>query len=339
MKAYEVHAGPGLEALTLTERPDPTPGPGQVLLRMRAASLNYRDLLVINGSYPYAVPITAPIIPVSDGVGEVAAVGAGVSRVKIGDRIAGAFMPGFVAGRFTQQKLDSALGAGSVNGILAEYVVLPAEAVVPAPEHLTDAEAATLPCAGVTAWYSLLVGGDLKPGETVLLLGTGSVSLFALQFAKNAGAKVILTSSSDEKLARARELGADETINYKAVPDWDKRVQELTGGEGVDYVVEVGGADTLNKSIQALRWGGQISLVGLLTGADTQLNMLPIFSKNIRVQGVAIGSREMFEAMNRSITQSKMHPVVDRVFPFAEAREAFEYLESGRHFGKIVISI
>ncbi len=253
MKAYELHGGPGLDALRLTERPDLTPGPGQVLLRMRAASLNYRDLLVIHGRYAKAGPITTPIIPVSDGVGEVIAVGEGVLRVKRGDRVAGAFMPGFVAGRFTQQKSESALGASSVNGVLAEHIVLPEEGVVLVPEHLTDAEAATLPCAAVTAWYALLVGGDLKPGETVLLQGTGGVSLFALQFAKAAGAHVILTSSSDEKLRRAREMGADETINYKTTPNWDKQVLEMTGGRGVDYVVEVGGADTLNKSVQAVR--------------------------------------------------------------------------------------
>jgi len=337
MKAYEVHGGPGLDALRLTERPDPTPGPGQVLLRMRAASLNYRDLLVIHGRYAKAGPITTPIIPVSDGVGEVIAVGEGVSRVKRGDRVAGAFMPSFVAGRFTEQKSDSALGAGSVNGVLAEYVVLPEEGVVEVPATLTDTEAATLPCAGVTAWYSLLVGGDLKPGQTVLLLGTGGVSLFALQFAKNAGARVILTSSSDEKLQKARALGADETINYKTTPDWDKQVLALTGGLGVDYVVEVGGADTLNKSIEAVRWGGQISLVGVLSGASAQVNTPAIFGKNIRVQGVSVGSREMFEAMNRAITQSNLRPVVDCVFSFSEARDAYAYLESGSHFGKVVI--
>ncbi len=337
MKAYQIHGGSGLDALTMTERPDPTPGPGEVLLKMRAAALNYRDLMVIHGRYAKAGPVTKPIIPLSDSVGKVVALGSGVSRVKVGDRVGGAFMPGFVAGKFTQQKSGSALGAGSVDGVLAEYVVLLEAGVVQVPEHLTDTEAATLPCAAVTAWYALLVGGDLKPGETVLLLGTGGVSLFALQFAKSAGARVILTSSSDEKLARARDLGADETINYKATPDWDKRVLELTGGLGADYVVEVGGADTLNKSIHAVGWGGQISLIGVLSGASTEVNTPAIFGKNIRVQGVSVGSREMFEAMNRAITQSKLRPVVDRVFPFAEAREAYAYLESGSHFGKVVI--
>ena len=221
--------------------------------------------------------------------------------------------------------------------MLAEYVVLPAEGVVPVPEHLTDAEAATLPCAGVTAWYSLVVGGSLKPGQTVLLLGTGGVSLFALQFAKAAGARVILTSSSDAKLERARSLGADEMINYNAIPEWDKRVQDLTDGRGVDYVVEAGGAETLNKSLSAVRWGGQISLMGVLSGFRGEINTAAILGKNIRVQGVHVGSREMFEEMNRSITQSQIHPVVDRVFPFSEARQAYEYLESGSHFGKVVI--
>lgn len=336
MNVYEIHDKPGLVALTLTERPEPTPGPRQVLLKMRAASLNYRDLLVVKGSYGSSAKPPTPIIPLSDGVGEVVALGAGVSRVKIGDRVAGAFMPGWVAGEFTKQKADSALGGGSVDGVLAEYVVLHEEAVVSAPSHLTDAEAATLPCAAVTAWHSLFVGGDLKPGETVLLLGTGGVSLFALQFAKNAGARVILTSSSDEKLKRARELGADETVNYQTTSDWDTRVLELTGGRGVDYVVEVGGAATLNKSLEAVRWGGQISLVGVLTGFAAEVNTGTIL-RNIRVQGVYVGSREMFEGMNQAIVQSSLRPVVDRVFPFAQAREAFDYLESGRHFGKVAI--
>ncbi len=337
MQAYEIHDGPGLDALALTERPDPTPAPGQVLLKMRAASLNYRDLLVVRGGYggPHRPP--SPIVPLSDGAGEVVALGAGVSRAKIGDRVAGAFMPGWAAGDFTREKAASALGGGDVDGVLAEYVVLPEEAVVPVPEHLSDEEAATLPCAGVTAWYSLFIGGGLKAGETVLLLGTGGVSLFALQFAKSAGARVVITSSSDEKLARARALGADETVNYKATPDWDDRVLELTGGRGVDYVVEAGGAGTLNRSLRAVRWGGQISLMGVLTGFAAEVNTAAILSKNVRVQGVYVGSREMFEGMNRAIAQNRLRPIVDRVFPFAEAREALEYLESGQHFGKIVI--
>ena len=337
MKAYEIQNKPGLDALTLTERPEPTPAPGQVLLKMQAASLNYRDLLVVQGSYGDSAPPSTPIIPLSDGVGEVVALGSGATRVKIGDRVCGAFMPGWVSGEFTPEKAASALGGGTVNGVLAEYVALDQDAVVPAPAHLTDEEAATLPCAGVTAWYSLLVGGDLKPGQTVLILGTGGVSLFALQFAKSAGARVILTSSSDEKLARAKSLGADETINYKSVPDWDTRVLELTAGWGVDYVVEVGGADTINKSLKAVRWGGQISLMGVLTGFSAEVSTATILSKNIRVQGVYVGSREMFEAMNRAIIQNTLRPVVDRVFAFGEAKEALERLQSGSHFGKIVI--
>jgi len=337
MKAYEIHNKPGLDALTLAERPNPNPGPGQALLKMRAASLNYRDLLVAKGRYGSEGQTLAPIIPLSDGVGEVVSLGAGVSRVKAGDRVAGAFMPGWIAGEFTQEKAASALGAGSVDGVLAQYVVLPEEALVPVPEHLTDEEAATLPCAAVTAWYSLLVGGDLKPGQTVLLLGTGGVSLFALQFAKSAGARVILTSRSDEKLERARALGADETINYNATPDWDARALELTDGRGVDYVVEVGGADTLSKSLRAVRWGGQISLIGVLSGFAAEISTASILSKNVRVQGVYVGSREMFEQMNRAIAQSRLRPIVDRVFPFAEAREAYDYLESGQHFGKVVV--
>jgi len=336
MQVYEIQNKPDFEALTLTERPQPTPRPGQILLKMRAASLNYRDLMVAKGTYgSSAVP--APFVPLSDGVGEVAALGEGVTRFQVGDRVAGAFMPGWVSGRNTPEKAASALGGGGVDGVLAEYMVLPAEGAVVVPAHLSDEEAATLPCAAVTAWYALFIGGDLKPGETVLLLGTGGVSLFALQFAKAVGARVILTSSSDDKRERARALGADETINYKETPDWDARARELTGGRGVDYVVDVGGPDTLNKSLQAVCLGGQISLMGVLTGYKGEVNTAAILSKNIRVQGVYVGSREMFEDMNRMIVQNALHPVVDRVFPFAEARAAYEYLNSAQHFGKVVI--
>ena len=334
MKVWEMHEG---GEWRLGERPAPQAGAGEVVIKMRAASLNFRDVQVRRNIY--GLPARVPLIPLSDGAGEVVEVGAGASRFQAGDRVAGAFAPGWVEGAPTPEKAASALGAGSVDGVLAEFIALPETGVVRVPNHLSFEEAATLPCAAVTAWFALFVGGSLKAGETVLLQGTGGVSLFALQFAKAAGARVILTSSSDDKLARARELGADETINYRATPDWDARVLELTGGRGVDTVVEVGGPDTLNKSIQAVRVGGQISIIGVLTGTAAQVNIGAILGKQPRIQGVSVGSVAIFEEMNRAITQNQMRPVVDRVFPFEEARQALKYLESGQHFGKVVIGV
>jgi NADPH:quinone reductase-like Zn-dependent oxidoreductase len=334
MKAYEVAESFGLDSLTLTDRSTPEPGYDEVLLQMRAWSLNYRDLMVAKGTYNPRLRL--PLVPLSDGVGAVVAVGEGVTRVQVGDRVAGNFMPGWVSGELTEAMAKSALGGGK-EGLLAEYVVLPAEGVVHVPEHLSDEEAATLPCAALTAWHALITEGGLKPGDTVLTQGTGGVSLFALQFARLAGAAVIITSSSDEKLARVRKLGAAAGLNYKTAPDWDKRVRELTGDVGVDHVVEVGGAGTLGRSFRAVRLGGRISLIGVLTGGSGEVNPMPVLMKNIRLQGIFVGSREMFEAMNRAIALHQLRPVVDRVFPFAEAPEAYRYLESGAHFGKVCI--
>lgn len=335
MKAWELEGRFGIDALRLTERPEPQPGPGQVLLNMRAWSLNYRDLMLVRGQYNPKLAL--PFTPLSDGVGEVAAVGTGVTRVKPGDRVAGTFFQNWVEGELTETKAVSALGGGGV-GLLAEKVVLDAEGVTRVPDHLTDEEAATLPCAAVTAWHSLVTAGRLRAGETVLLQGTGGVSLFALQFAALHGARVIITSGSDDKLARARSLGAAETINYKSVPRWGRRVRELTGGRGVDHVVEVGGAGTLGESLQAVRIGGRIGLIGVLAGAG-QVDPIPILMRNVRVQGIFVGSRVMFEAMNAAIALSRMKPVVDRVFPFTEFGEALRHMESGGHFGKIALRL
>jgi NADPH:quinone reductase-like Zn-dependent oxidoreductase len=336
MRAFEISKRFGLDALTLAERPDPIPGPGQVLLRVRAASLNYRDLLTVQGLYNPKQPL--PLIPLSDGVGEVMRVGEGVTRVRVGDRVAGIFAQKWLGGEATKQKLLSTLG-GPLDGMLADLVVLHEEGVVPVPAHLSDEEAATLPCAAVTAWSALVVQGGLKAGETVLVLGTGGVSLFALQFARLLGARVIVTSSSDEKLDRARGLGAAETINYRATPDWEKRVRELTDGAGADHVVEVGGAGTFAKSVRSVRIGGRISLIGNLSGTKTEVNLAPILMQNIRVQGVMVGSRETFESMNRALALHGLRPVLDRVFPFAEARAALEHMAGQGHFGKICIRI
>lgn len=286
MKALEIQKNFGLESLTLTERSEPSPGSGQVLIKIRAASLNYRDLMVVKGLYNPKQPL--PLIPLSDGVGEVIAVGENVSRVKTGDRVAGIFFQKWLCGTLTQEKAQSALG-GAVDGLLAEYVVLHEDGVIHLPEHLTDEEAATLPCAAVTAWNALTISGDVKAGDTVLVQGTGGVSLFALQFAQLVGARVIATSSSDEKLERVRQMGATETVNYKQTPDWGKRVRELTG-IGVDHVVEVGGAGTLTESLRAIRYGGQISLIGVLTGGSGFVNTAAILQKNVRVQGIYVST-------------------------------------------------
>ena len=257
-------------------------------------------------------------------------------RVKIGDRVAGAFMQTWIAGEFSDQKSKSALG-GAIDGLLAEYVILHEDGVVHVPEHLSNEEAAALPCAAVTAWHALITEGKLKAGDTILVQGKGGVSVFALQFAQLVGARVIATSSSDEKLERVRQLGAVEGINYKTTPNWDEQVWKLTDGVGVDHVVEVGGAGTLNKSLRAVRVGGRVSLIGILTGVSGEISTASILHKNIRVQGIYVGSREMFEAMNRAIELHKMKPVIAQVFDFESAREALAYMESGAHFGKICI--
>ncbi len=335
MKVYEVRDGFGLEALHLAERVDPVPGAHEVLIEMRAVSLNYRDLLVVKGLYNPKMPL--PRIPVSDGVGVVAAVGPGATRVKVGQRVAGCFMPGWLDGEISDAKARTSLG-GPVDGLLAERAVLHEDAVVTVPEHLSDEEAATLPCAAVTAWNGLVATGGVKPGDTVLVQGTGGVSLFALQFARLAGARVFAMSGHDEKLQRALALGAEDGVNYKSVPEWGERIRQLSGGGGVDHVVEVGGAGTLAQSLRAVRMGGHLALIGVLSGQG-QFNPLPILMKNVRVQGIYVGSRAMFESMNRAIGLHRFRPVVDRVFPFAEAPAAFRHLESGAHFGKVVIRV
>jgi NADPH:quinone reductase-like Zn-dependent oxidoreductase len=334
MKVYELQSNAGIDALKLVERAEPKPQAGQVLIRVQATSLNYRDLMVAEGSYGSGLKY--PLIPMSDGAGEVVAVGEGVTRVKVGDRVAGIFFQEWIYGQLNRQKMKSDLGAG-IDGMLAEYVVLHQDGLVILPEHLSNEEGATLPCAAVTAWHALVTKGNIKAGESVLLLGTGGVSIFALQFAKIHGARVIITSSSDEKLARAKELGADETINYKVNPDWEKKVYEMSDRTGVDHVVEVGGAGTLPKSLQAVRIGGHISLIGVLSGRGTEVDPLPILFKSLTVQGIYVGSREMFEAMNQIISQHQIKPVIDSVFSFAEAHQAYRYLQSGSHFGKVVI--
>ena len=334
MRAWEIRGDFGIENLALVERPEPEPGPGEVVVEVRACSLNYRDLQVVRGQYGSGVPLSR--VPFSDGAGEVVAVGEGVTRFAEGDRVAGIFMQGWISGEITPEAVATARG-GAIDGMLSERVVLSGEGLVRVPDHLSFEEASTLPCAAVTAWNGLVEKGGLKAGETVLVQGTGGVSLFALQFANMFGARAIATSSSDEKLERALALGASDGINYKRTPDWDARVLELTGGRGVDHVVEVGGPGTLDGSLSAVRVGGGIYMIGVLTGTRGEVNTALILRKSVRVQGIYVGSRAMFEAMNRAISLSEMRPIIDRAFPFEEVPEALRHMQSGAHFGKIVV--
>ena len=335
MKAYELQSF-SLDGLARVERDEPKPGPGEVLVQFRAASLNYRDLMFATGIYNPRAKL--PTVPLSDGAGEIAAVGAGVTRWKVGDRVCPIFTQGWIEGQPTADKGRTALGAGDREGVLREYGTFAESGLVRIPEHLSFEEAATLPCAAVTAWNALVSTAHVKSGDTVLTLGTGGVSVFAVQFAHMHGARVIATSSSDGKLARIRELGADETINYKTTPDWEKEVLRLTGGIGADHVVEVGGPGTLAKSIASTSVGGNVALIGVLA-SGSGFNPISVLMKSIRLQGIFVGSREMFEAMNRAIATNELRPVVDQVFGFDDAHKAFETMQSASHFGKIVIRL
>jgi NADPH:quinone reductase-like Zn-dependent oxidoreductase len=334
LRAYEINSDGGVDALALAERTTPTPGPDEVLVRIRASSVNYRDLATIED--PVARGIPYPRIPNSDGAGEVVETGRDVTRFKPGDRVAAAFFQGWIDGEITEQAMASALG-GAVDGMLAELVALNENGLVAVPEHLSYTQAATLPCAGVTAWNCLAAQGGVTAGDTVLLLGTGGVSIIALQLAKLLGARVIITSSSDEKLAKAQTLGAWQTVNYRKTPDWEHAVLDMTDGRGVDHTLEVGGAGTLEKSVAATRVAGTITLIGVLTGG--QINPSMIMRKSIRLQGVYVGSRRMFEALNRAIAHHRWEPVVDRVFDFEDARAAYHAMRAAAHFGKLVIEI
>ncbi len=338
MRAYELQ-GNGPETLTVVERPTPRPSPGQVRVRIRATSLNYRDLMIASGSYARG-GTKRPLVPLSDGAGEVVEVGPGVTTLRPGDRVAGNFFQRWIEGPPDAEKEASALG-GAIDGVLAEEVLLQADAAVRFPDHLSFEEAATLPCAGVTAWVGLMGLAQLAPGATVLAMGTGGVSIFALQIAKLAGARVIVTSSSDEKLARARALGADAVVNYRTTPGWDAAARAFTGGAGVDAILEVGGAATLPTSLRAVRDGGHVTLVGLLGGqrADPAEAAAQAAARGVRVDPVYVGNVRSFEAMNAAFARGKVRPVVDRVFAFEQAREAYAALKAGGHFGKIVVKV
>ncbi len=333
MRVWQISAF-GIDSLEFVERPVPEPGPGEVLVRVRAISFNYRDLMAVKGLYNPKMRL--PRIPCSDGAGEVAAVGPGVTAWKPGDRVAGIFMQNWTDGEPTLAKARGALG-GDIDGMLAEYVVLGENGLVEIPAHLSFQEAATLPCAAVTAWNALAVAG-LKPGSTVLIQGTGGVSIFALQFARLSGAKVIGVSSSDEKLARAHRLGLDAGLNYRENPDWDRWALEQTGGEGVDLVVEVGGAGTLARSLGAIRIGGAISMIGVLSGVSEPFPLPSVLHKQARLRGIYVGSRQNFLDMNKAINLAQLRPVGED-FPWSQAREVLARMEDGSHFGKLVLSI
>lgn len=335
MKRYHFAEGStDISSLKLSECDTPEPGALEVLVRMRAASLNYRDHAVMTGNY-FGGVLTRDTVPLSDGAGEVVAVGDQVTRFSEGDRVCPTFFQGWVDGQPDPMSMP-ALGSPA-DGVLTEYAVFAEDGLVSIPEHLSFEEAATLPCAGLTAWNALNYTGVVRPGHTVLALGTGGVSVFALQFAKMAGASVVITSSSDDKLEKAKALGADHLINYRDTPDWEKAVLERTGG--VDHVIEVGGIGTLAKSIQCVGYQGQVTLIGVLAGREGDANPHDLMLKNAGLKGVFVGSRSMFEAMNRAMSVNGMKPVIDRVFGFDEVPEAFEHQWEGRHFGKVVIRI
>jgi NADPH:quinone reductase-like Zn-dependent oxidoreductase len=337
MKVYELQQGAtSLDGLVLAERPDPQPGPREIVVRVRATSLNYRDQMIVTGNY-FTGPVTRNTIPLSDGAGVVASAGAGVTRFKTGDRVAGTFFQSWISGPMVER--FPALG-NPLDGTLAEYIVLHEDGVVAIPPSISFEEAATLPCAGVTAWNALNVSGKpVKPGDTVLCLGTGGVSIAGLQFAKAAGARVIVTSSSDEKIKRAQILGASDGVNYKRFPDWEKEVLRLTGGRGADHIIENGGAGSLNRSFEATAFGGKVALIGFLAGVKGDINPAILMMKSGSMVGIGVGSRAMFEDMNRAIEINKIKPLVDKVFPFDKAADAYRCQASGDFIGKVVITI
>ncbi len=335
MKVFEIRDEWGFDHLQLGTRPDPRPGPGEVLLKMKAASLNYRDLVVPNRGYG-AFTGNLPLIPLSDGVGEVVEVGQGVTRVKVGDRACPCFHQSWIGGAPDLERLTRTLG-GPVDGTMTELMCLPADGVVKVAAHLTDEQAATLPCAALTAWSALVTYDQLAPGSRVLVQGTGGVALFALQFGKLLGCHVTVISSSDDKLARVKQLGADAGLNYVTTPEWSKATREITGGRGFDHIVELGGEKTLPQSLRAIRPGGTISMIGVLSGSALAAPLGHVVTRQVRLQGITVGSRDGFEAMMRAVEQHRVQPVVDQVFAFEQLKEAMEQLQRGAHFGKICI--
>ena len=336
MEAHRIERFGSVDGIVLRSSEDLRPGPHEILMRVRASSLNYRDLMVLKGGG--RGPTKLGVIPLSDGAGEVAAIGNEVTRIKVGDRIVGCFHPRWFGGPIKPEYLTDRLGA-NLDGMLAEYAVLSEEALVHVPNHLSFEEAATLPCAAVTAWVALTGHRRVTAGDTVLTLGSGGVSVFALQFARLLGARVIATTSTAEKAARLKALGAAEVVNYRETSDWDEKVRELTDGHGADLVVEIGGPGTIAMSLSVLAVGGHVSLIGAsLTPSGTGLDPLLLSGRGITLGSISVGSRADFEAMNRAIAMHRLHPVIDRTFPFAEAKEAYRHFEGRGHFGKVVIT-
>lgn len=336
MQAYQIEAGKHIASLEKVTRPDPVPADHQVLVRTGAAALNFRDLMVAEGSYPARAD--HPVIPGSDLAGKVVAVGAAVTGWKVGDHVMPNYFAKWIDGRQTPENTSATFG-GDTDGTLAELVLLDEAALVRAPAHLDSVQAATLPCAGTTAWNAMFVQAGLKPGDTVLLLGTGGVSIWALQLAKAAGIKTIITSSSNEKLTRALALGADVIVNYKDQPEWQEEVLRATGGRGVDLVLEVGGSGTMARSIASVRMGGTVAVIGGLTGMEGNFDALSVIVGAKRVIGIFVGSRAMLEALSRFVEAAGIKPVVDKVFAFGELGTAYRQLEQGGHFGKLVVSV
>ncbi len=339
MKAVVLtNPGKGVDAWRLVDRAAPTPGPGEVLVRVRAASLNYRDLMVAKGLY--GGPAKEGLVALADAAGEIAALGAGVTGWRVGDRVMSAYYPSWQEGPYRPRYEGDSLGIGGRDGVLAEYAALSATGVVAAPPHLSFEEAATLPCAAVTAWQALFEGaGRLPPGATVLLSGTGGVSLFAAQLALAAGMRVIATTSSERKVPRLHALGVREVIDSRARPEWQDEVRRLTDGEGVDLVVDVGGGSTLGRALEAVRVGGRIAVVGLLGGFGERIDPLPILFRAVTVEGVHVGSVAMFERLARAVGQAALAPVIDEVFDLEAAPRALGKLAAGAHFGKVVVRV
>ncbi|WP_288378701.1 NAD(P)-dependent alcohol dehydrogenase [uncultured Massilia sp.] len=337
MRAYQILPGASIDGLQCVDYPDRDLAPYEVRVRVHAVSLNYRDLMVASGNY--LVTVDDPIVPCSDGAGEVLAVGPGVTRVQVGDRVAGSFFPYWQDGMTAPEKIRHALG-GDIDGMLAEEVVLHEEALAKIPASLSFVEASTMPCAGVTAWNAIFVSSNaIKPGDTALFLGTGGVSVLGMQLARAAGLRTIITSSSDDKLQRARDLGAHHTINYASIPEWHEEVLAFTQGRGANVVLEVGGKGTVNRSVSAAAMGGTVAIIGGVSGFGGEVNPASLLATAKRLVGIFVGSRTMLEDVMRFVDVTGVKPAIDRVFPFGQAKEAYRYMESGSHFGKVVIDV
>ena len=336
MRVFQIEGEWGMDHLKLSTRPEPKAGPGEVVVKMAASSLNFRDLLVPKRGYG-SYTGTLPLIPLSDGVGVVTEVGPGVQRVAVGDRVCPTYFQRWISGEPDLERLTQSLG-GPADGTMADYMCLSAQGVSKVPAHLSDIEAATLPCAALTAWSALVTCSNTRPGDRVLVQGCGGVALFAVMFAKLLGAHVTVITSSEERIHRVRQLGADATLNYRTTPEWAKASREITLGKGYDMIFELGGEKTLPQSLRCVRPGGTLAMIGVLTGGEMASSLGLVVTRQVRMQGVTVGHRDGFEAMLRAIDQHRLKPVVDRVFAFEELKEAMAHLQSGAQFGKVCVA-